>query len=258
MTDKQFEDVLVEVFRKVNKDVVQVNVFPSPPTFVARVYLKNEVSGRNFIVDYITHREHLVKYYKSRDNIKFNINVDDKTMKKIKQYEKKAVQMMAGIKNDGDRNKFMHNAKGAHHMPLPQGPFGMVPPIPHIAGMINMPQGNKMPVMGNLPPMPNQPNFNMNPPMGAPQMGMPPSNMGMGGMMGPGMGPGMNKGQINPAAEVRAKIDRLYNQKAHFVESCKEPEFENTFKKQLFQNVKFVLDVDIKLDPTGSNVQASN
>jgi hypothetical protein len=46
LTDKQFEDYLVDILRKVNKDVVQVNVFPNGTTYVARVYLKSENSGR--------------------------------------------------------------------------------------------------------------------------------------------------------------------------------------------------------------------
>lgn len=38
-------------------------------------------------------------YYKDKNNIKFNINVDDKTIKKLKIYQKKAIQIMGGIKN---------------------------------------------------------------------------------------------------------------------------------------------------------------
>jgi hypothetical protein len=43
---------LVETFRKINCNVVQVNVFPSGSTYVARVYLSKEDAGRDFIVDY--------------------------------------------------------------------------------------------------------------------------------------------------------------------------------------------------------------
>jgi len=47
LSDKEFEDRLVEEFRKINKDIIQVNVFPTRNnTYVARVYLKNEHSGR--------------------------------------------------------------------------------------------------------------------------------------------------------------------------------------------------------------------
>ena len=91
MTDKVFEDELVQVFRNINSNIVQVCVFPkNNDTYVGRVYLKSEEEGRKFIVDYGNFREILIKYYKNKESIRFNINVDDKTMKKIKQYGKRA------------------------------------------------------------------------------------------------------------------------------------------------------------------------
>lgn len=137
--------------------------------------------------------------------------------------------------------------RAPHHVPLHQ--YGM-PPLPQMGGIMSMPQGGKMAMMGNIPPMPTQ--QGMNPPMGGGsqmgvpmQMGMPPSNMGMGGMMAPmmggGMGQGLNKAPMNAVAETRAKIDKLWSQKAHILQSCQDPGFENTFRKQMYQNVKFVL-----------------
>lgn len=67
LSDKQFEDVLVGVFRKINPNIVQVNIFPSGNgTYVARVYLKNEDEGRKFIVDYGNYKNILVEHYKSK------------------------------------------------------------------------------------------------------------------------------------------------------------------------------------------------
>lgn len=58
-SDKQFEEDLLEVFRKVNKNVIQVNIFPMnipnpqmKDTYIGRVYLRSEEEGKNFLVDY--------------------------------------------------------------------------------------------------------------------------------------------------------------------------------------------------------------
>lgn len=56
----------MNIFRKVNPNIVQVNVFPSGNTYVARVYLKNEDEGRKFIVDYSNYKNILVEHYKSK------------------------------------------------------------------------------------------------------------------------------------------------------------------------------------------------
>jgi hypothetical protein len=52
LTDKQFEDLLVQTFRKVNENVVQVNIFPNGQTYIGRVYLKNEDEGQQFLKKY--------------------------------------------------------------------------------------------------------------------------------------------------------------------------------------------------------------
>lgn len=91
-SEKQFENDLLQTFRKVNKDVLQVNVYPVKfnNTYVGRIYLRSEDAGKSFIVDYVTKREDLCKFYRDNNRINFNINVDSKTLKKIKQAERKA------------------------------------------------------------------------------------------------------------------------------------------------------------------------
>lgn len=58
LSEKQFENKLVESFKRVNSEVLQVLIFPVEynKTYVARVYLKNEEAGKSFIVDYTTKR----------------------------------------------------------------------------------------------------------------------------------------------------------------------------------------------------------
>lgn len=77
--------------RKINKEVVQVLVFPVKltNTYIARVYLKSEDAGKQFIISYPFKKELLTSFYKDSSNIKFNINVDDKTFHKIKNMKKR-------------------------------------------------------------------------------------------------------------------------------------------------------------------------
>lgn len=94
-TEKQFEEDLIEGFRQVNKNVIQVNIYPMyafemKDTFIGRVYLKNEEEGKNFLVDYPKFRSHLFQFYNKSSNILFNITIDSKTLRKIKYAEKKA------------------------------------------------------------------------------------------------------------------------------------------------------------------------
>lgn len=233
LTEKQFEDKLVDAFRKVNENVVQVNVFPFNSNghdrtghvsggYVARVYLKSEQAGRDFIVDYGERRADLIEFYKNSNSIRFNISTDDKTLKKMKQFEKKAGQIMSGIKNEADKNKMQSRP---YQQPL-------VPGFP----MANIPQfGGVMPVPGRMPP-------NMGP---MPQPGFP---MAPVNQMVPPMGMGMipqplnNRPAVSSAVENKMKIDKFYNEKNHFVEQCKkDAEFESNIKKQIFQLVRFVL-----------------
>jgi hypothetical protein len=76
---------LLEDFKKINKNVVQVLVFPVKfnESYVAKVYLRSEQDGKDFIVDYPSKRKEIYKYF--LDNIfTFNINVDLKVLKRIK------------------------------------------------------------------------------------------------------------------------------------------------------------------------------
>ena len=61
LSEKQFENKLVESFRRVTPEVLQVLIFPVEynKTYVARVYLKSEEAGKGFIVDYTTKRDYL-------------------------------------------------------------------------------------------------------------------------------------------------------------------------------------------------------
>ena len=93
MTEKQFEQKLLRDFREINKNVIQVNIFHVKYnyTYVGRVYLRTEQDGKDFLVDYPTKRAVIYKNYKEEKTpITFNINVDLKTLRKIKQAERKA------------------------------------------------------------------------------------------------------------------------------------------------------------------------
>lgn len=91
-TEKQFENELLQIFKKVNPEILQVNVYPVRynNTWVGRIYLRSEEAGKNFIVDYVTKREELCQFFRDKNRISFNINVDSKTLKRIKQAERKA------------------------------------------------------------------------------------------------------------------------------------------------------------------------
>jgi hypothetical protein len=58
LTEKQFENKLLYDFRKINPNVIQVNIFTVAynDTYIGRVYLKTEQDGKDFIVDYSSKR----------------------------------------------------------------------------------------------------------------------------------------------------------------------------------------------------------
>jgi len=98
---KQFENKLLIDFRKINLNVIQVNVFAVAynNTYIGRVYLKTEQDGKDFIVDYSTKRAAIYENYREKNApIVFNINIDTKTLRKIKQAEKKARETEDKIK----------------------------------------------------------------------------------------------------------------------------------------------------------------
>lgn len=92
LTNKQFENSLLQDFKLINKNVIQVNVFHVQfnDTYVGRVYLRTEKDGKDFIVDYSTKRKEIYKNYKESSSVSFNINIDNKTLRKIKQAGMKA------------------------------------------------------------------------------------------------------------------------------------------------------------------------
>lgn len=91
-SEKQFEEDLITAFREINPHVLQVNIYPViyNNSYIGRVYLRSEEEGKNFLVDYSNFRTKIYKFYKEKNNIIFNINVDSKTLRKIKMAEKKA------------------------------------------------------------------------------------------------------------------------------------------------------------------------
>ena len=189
-TEKQFEEDLIEGFRQVNKNVIQVNIYPMyayemKDTFIGRVYLKNEEEGKNFLVDYPKFRSHLFQFYNKSSNILFNITIDSKTLRKIKFAEKKARETEEKIKKTSEANR-RDNRRGPASNPisLPNAPFNgpmglmgpngpMMPPLPGMMGGMP-PMGENMmrmplPYKQGMPPPPM-------PPMGAPMASKPMDN----------------------------------------------------------------------------------
>lgn len=73
--------------------MIQVNTFAVQynNTYIGRVYLKTEQDGKDFIVDYQSKRGLICKNYREENApIVFNINIDIKTLRKIKQAERRA------------------------------------------------------------------------------------------------------------------------------------------------------------------------
>lgn len=88
-------------FKQINKNVIQVNIYHVSynDTYIGRVYLRTEQDGKDFIVDYSSRRKDIFKNYKEAQGvITFNINVDTKTLRKIKQAERKAKETEDKIK----------------------------------------------------------------------------------------------------------------------------------------------------------------
>ena len=248
MGDKAFENDLMKCFRHVNENVVQVNVFPAfNKTYVARVYLKTEEAGKDFIVDFPTKREFLHKYYKDNNNIKFNINVDDKTMKKIKVMQKRAGHITSNIKNETDNQK---RAK----KPQNQIPIYGQPPMMMQGGMGMMGMG--MPPMGSIPNMPNM--GGMPPPMGM-NRNMPPGPPGPGNFMG-NMQPPMMGGPANkmiPSENPDAMIPKFIADRNKLVESAKDPNNDRSIRSSLAPSIRHVLGSKLNVQSTDAHRQMS-
>ena len=178
-------------------------------------------------MDFPTKREFLHKYYKDNNNIKFNINVDDKTMKKIKVMQKRAGHITSNIKNETDNQK--RAKKPQNQMPVSvygQNPM-MMPP-----GMGGM--GMPMPNMPNMPNMSNMPN--MPPPMGVRTMPPGPGYMGQPPTMGI-----KQQGNMMPPQNMDSAIAKNIQDKAKLVDAARDPAAEKNIKGTLSHNVRFVL-----------------
>ena len=77
-----------------------MNVFPVTynNTYFGRVYLKSEEEGKLFLVDYANFRSQIYSYFKERTSMIFNISIDTRTLRKIKNAEKKAKETEEKIK----------------------------------------------------------------------------------------------------------------------------------------------------------------
>lgn len=155
MSEKQFEEDLIQGFREINKNVVQVNIYPViyNNTYIGRVYLRNEEEGRNFLVDYSSHRSKIYKFYKEKSSLPiFNINIDAKTLRKIKLAEKKAKETEEKIKKQSEANRRENNRRPPNQMPIPMGVNPMINPMmPSMVGPGPSMMG-PLPGMGGIPP----------------------------------------------------------------------------------------------------------
>lgn len=218
---------MLQTFKKVNKDVLQVNVYPVKfnNTYVGRIYLRSEEAGKNFIVDYVTRREDLCKFFRDKNRISFNINVDTKTLKRIKQAERKATEIARGIKNSEEslkKSKKNNPAIAINQMPL------QVPGM----GIGGLPFGG--PAMGGMGPI------GMIPPnalLGQNKGNLPPPMMPMGGVNLPPMGAMMNvtppMGEQNP----KAKLELTIRDKEKFLKME-----ANTAKRIVLPSLKYAIE----------------
>lgn len=217
LSEKEFEVRLLKDFRLVNINVIQVNVFKVDynNTYIGRVYLKTEEDGKDFIIDYSSKRGNIFRNYRETNApITFNINIDTKTLRKIKQAEKKARETEDKIKKQSEANRRDTNRHPVNKFPLggmgvPN--LGMLPNMPMTPGMIPMMSGNlnsmippmSMPInMPNLPSLPGIPGLNpytpaskILPPMGS-----------MGGSMIP-----------QPPLDVKGKIKQILRDRENFL-----------------------------------------
>lgn len=207
LSEKQFEDKLLRDFRLVNANVIQVNVYHVAynDSYVGRVYLRSEQDGKDFIVDYTSKRKEIFKNYKENGTITFNINVDIKTLRKIKLAEKKARETEDKIKKQSELNR--------RELRRPQNGYPL-------NGMAPMAIGANM----VLPPM-NAPGGLGLGPMQMP-MGIGGFNPSVSGMKPPGpfINPitGLNPlNPVNPMAntpdQMRQRIKHILKDKNNFI-----------------------------------------
>ena len=231
LTEKQFENKLLHDFKQINKNVIQVNIYHVSynDTYIGRVYLRTEQDGKDFIVDYSSRRKDIFKNYKEAQGvITFNINVDTKTLRKIKQAERKAKETEDKIKKQSEANR-RENKRPMNAYPL--NPMQGMPPMPLGMGPnIVMPS-----LQNNLPP----PGLGM--PIGLGQMGqIPLGPMGgfPAGMKAPGL-PG-NMMQSPPTfggSNVRDRIKHIIKDKVNFMQANPD-----STKRLLSDPLKFLIE----------------
>jgi hypothetical protein len=226
LTEKQFEQRLLQDFRLINKNVIQVNVYHVQfnDTYIGRVYLRTEQDGKDFIVDYSTKRKDIYKNYKEQQGIiTFNINVDTKTLRKIKQAERKAKETEDKIKKQSEANR-RETRRPQNAYPI-QGMQGL-PPLP-----IGMGPNIVMPsLQNNIPP----------PGLGMGQLGQIPLGP-MGGFPGGPVGikpPMLNQNPQNfGQTNVRERIKHILKDKNNFMNSK-----EDASKRLLSEPLKFLIE----------------
>lgn len=232
LTEKQFENKLLQDFRAINKNVIQVNIFHVQynDTYIGRVYLRTEQDGKDFIVDYSSKRAAIYKNYKEQGIITFNINVDTKTLRKIKQAERKAKETEDKIKKQSEANRRETRRppntfpiQGIPNIPMGIGPNIVVPNLPN-----NLPPGigGLGPIgMGQLPM--GMGGFN------AP-MGIKPPMIGQGIPPVPGVPGGFTQ---NPGEAIRQRIKNIIKDKASFQNMPQE-----STKRLLSEPLKFLIE----------------
>lgn len=210
--------------RKINKNVLQFLVFPDRNgSYIGRVYLSSEDEGKSFVATYQNFRGVLANHF-SGNQIIFNINVDGKTLRKIKNAEKRAKETEDKIKRHTEsiKKENAQNKKSSTN----QLPLGYNPSMINI-GIMNpsiLPQG--FPSVGPIGT--NNSSMLMFPPgrpmQGGPNMIMPPAgNM----MKGPYSGPVSKKDSLNA----------VLNDKKRFLEMD-----VGHAKRLLLQHVTYVLE----------------
>lgn len=164
----------------------------------------------------------MCKFFRDINRISFNINVDTKTLKRIKQAERRATEIARGIKNSEESLKKSKKSNPAiNQMPLPVGGLGMP----------GMPFGG--PAMGPI-------GVGMMPPaslLGQGKGVLPPNMIPMGSVPIPPMGGMMNvaaqMGETNP----KTKLELTIRDKEKFLKM--EP---GTAKRLVLPSLKYAIE----------------
>lgn len=208
---------------------MQVNVFPINynGTYFGRVYLTDEEEGKHFLVDYANQRSKIYHFFKSKNSIIFNISIDSKTLRKIKNAEKKAKETEEKIKKQTEASKRDRQMTRA---PVTGMPGGNYPPFNPMApgGIIGSSNPGGLPMnmnmMGGAMPMPHH---NMPPNM--------PPNMGQKGLSVPPSGMMMSTQGV--PASTKDKINNVLRDKKRFLDMP-----ENNAKRMLVECMKAIIE----------------